>query len=143
MKATLTIRDLLAAAIFMAMSLFCAHAADTLSVQDAHKMALNGDVLLVDIRTPGEWRDTQIGSSAVPISMHNSGFLENLLSATGSDKSKPIALICATGGRSQWLQQQLTRRGYEKIYDVAEGMIGSPAGPGWLKAGLPTKPYVP
>ena len=118
-----------------------AGAAEILSAQQAHKMAEAGEVLLVDIRTPQEWRETKIGASAVPISMHNAGFLKNLQQAVGNDKSKPVALICATGGRSRWLQKELARRGYSSIYDVAEGMLSSPAGPGWLRAGLPTKSY--
>ncbi|MGI9372173.1 MAG: rhodanese-like domain-containing protein [Hyphomicrobiales bacterium] len=114
-------------------------AADKLSVQDAHKLAQTGEILLVDIRTPQEWRETKVGASAQTISMHSAEFLRNLESAIEGDKTKPIALICATGGRSQWLQAQLLRRGYTKIYDVSEGVLGSSAGPGWLKASLPLK----
>lgn len=131
------------AAFLCAFLLFApgAFAAEKLSVQKAHEMAEAGEILLVDIRTPKEWQETKIGASAVPITMHNAQFLRNLQKAVGNDKSKPVALICATGGRSSWLQKELARRGYSSIYDVAEGMLGSRAGPGWLKAGLPTKPY--
>ncbi|MGI9483189.1 MAG: rhodanese-like domain-containing protein [Hyphomicrobiales bacterium] len=137
------LQDQLLAALLFAFILYApmAFAAEKLSVRRAHEMAEADEILLVDIRTPKEWQETKIGASAVPITMHNAQFLRNLQKAVGNDKSKPVALICATGGRSSWLQKELARRGYSSIYDVAEGMLGSPAGPGWLKAGLPTKPY--
>ncbi len=112
-----------------------------MSVQDAHKAATDGDVLLLDIRTRGEWRQTGIGESALPVSMHESDFLAKLQSLTGGDKTRPVALICAVGGRSQALQRVLTRMGWSRIIDVSEGMMGSRAGPGWLKSGLPVKRF--
>jgi rhodanese-related sulfurtransferase len=145
MKTSRTCMHLFAAFTFLItmLAVTSAYSADKLSAKVASEKASKGDILLVDIRTPKEWRETKIGASAVPISMHEAGFLEKLLAATRSDKSKPVALICATGGRSSWLQGELTRRGYTKVYDVAEGMLGSRAGQGWLKVGLPTKLYSP
>ncbi|MEM8648739.1 MAG: rhodanese-like domain-containing protein, partial [Pseudomonadota bacterium] len=110
-----------------------------ISAADAHEQATKGEILLVDIRTHGEWRQTGLGASARPISMHKPGFIEKLAEAAGNDKSRKIALICATGGRSRWLQGQLTKYGFTNVVDVSEGMLGSAAGPGWLKTGLPVK----
>ena len=132
------LRILIVALSFAAMT-FAVQAAEKLSVQDAHKLAESGEILLVDIRTPQEWRDTKVAASAQTITMHNADFLKNLEMAIEGDKSKPIALICATGGRSNWLQSQLMSRGYTKVYDVFEGMLGSQSGPGWLKSSLPLK----
>ena len=118
-----------------------AWAAGKMSASDAHKLALSGDVLLVDIRTHGEWKQTGLGATALAISMHKPGFVDKLAEAAGQDKNKKIALICATGGRSNWLQGQLAKFGFTNVVDVSEGMLGSSAGPGWLKAGLPVKPF--
>lgn len=118
-----------------------AWATEKMSVADAHKQALSGEVLLVDIRTDGEWKQTGLGASALAISMHKPGFLEKLAEAAGQDKTKKIALICATGGRSRWLQGQLAKFGFTNIVDVSEGMLGSADGPGWLRTGLPVKPF--
>ncbi|MCG8434012.1 MAG: rhodanese-like domain-containing protein [Gammaproteobacteria bacterium] len=112
-----------------------------ISIQQAHKLALEGKLVLVDIRTPGEWRETGIGASAKPISMHKPKFLQKLTAAIGNDKSKSIALICATGSRSRWLQSQLAAYGYSNILDASEGMLGNRLGPGWIARGLPVKPY--
>lgn len=116
-----------------------AWASERMSAADAHERATKGDILLVDIRTDGEWKQTGLGASARPISMHKPGFIEKLIEAAGNDKSRTIALICATGGRSRWLQGQLTKYGFTNVVDVSEGMLGSAAGPGWLKTGLPVK----
>lgn len=118
-----------------------AWAAGRLSAADAHKQALQGELLLVDIRTHGEWKQTGLGATAKAISMHKPGFVDKLAEAAGQDKSRKIGLICATGGRSRWLQGQLAKFGFTNVVDVSEGMLGSPAGRGWLKAGLPVRPY--
>ena len=72
-----------------------------ISAQQAHDAAEKGDILLLDIRTREEWRETGIGESAQPVSMHERDFLDRLQSLTEGDKSKPVALICAVGGRSR------------------------------------------
>ena len=112
-----------------------------MSVQDAHRKALAAEILLVDVRTPGEWQDTGIGEGARAISMHRPGFITQLQALTGGDKTRPVALICARGGRSKKMSSQLRQLGYSNIIDVSEGMLGSRDGPGWLKAKLPTTPY--
>ena len=108
-----------------------------IDAQAAFKKAEAGELLLLDIRSPQEWKETGTGAGAKKVSMHQPGFLAKLDALTGSDKSKPVALICATGGRSNWLQGELAKRGYTNIIDVSEGMLGSSTGPGWLKRGLP------
>ena len=118
-----------------------AEQATSLSAARAHELARAGEVLLIDIRRPEEWRDTGIAESAKPVSMHEKGFVEKLLALTGGDRSKPLALICAAGVRSSFLQSQLSRLGFTSVIDVSEGMLGSAAGDGWLKVGLPVKSF--
>ncbi|MGB7241205.1 MAG: rhodanese-like domain-containing protein [Sulfitobacter sp.] len=108
-----------------------------LSVEDAYRRALNGEVVLVDIRRPDEWALTGIGVGAVPIDMRRDDFTDALLAATKGDTAIPVALICARGVRSRRMSIKLTKAGFANIIDVPEGMLGSGAGPGWLKRGLP------
>ena len=107
----------------------------------AHQRAASGDIVLIDIRTPEEWRETGVPASAQAITMHQEApkFLAALEAATKGDRSKPVALICRTGNRSATLQAELARVGYTNVIDVAEGVIGGRNGAGWLKAGLPVK----
>lgn len=112
-----------------------------MSPAEAHRKAVNGEILLLDIRSPGEWKRTGVGASARPVSMHEPGFMQKVEELTGGDKSRPVALICASGGRSSAMQERLGEAGYSNVVNVAEGMVGGRNGPGWFKAGLPVKPY--
>ena len=105
---------------------------------DAHAAAVAGRVILVDIRRPDEWRRTGVGEGAVPLDMRRDDFTEALLVQTGGRTDARVALICARGVRSRGLTARLTQAGFTSIIDVPEGMLGSGAGPGWLKRGLPT-----
>jgi len=113
-----------------------------MSAPDALAAAAKGEIVLVDIRTRDEWRRTGLAQPALAISMHEAGFVRNLARALGGDRAGKVALICATGGRSAHMQQILTTAGFTNVVDVSEGMIGSSAGPGWLRRGLPVKPWV-
>lgn len=117
--------------------------ATVITARQAHDLATSGKVLLVDIRTPGEWWQTGLAAPAVPITMHAPGFVQKIDAATGGDKSTPIALICAVGGRSARMQRVLAGAGYGNVMNVADGMLGSRYGPGWIQSGLPVKPYSP
>lgn len=104
----------------------------------AHKAALAGEIILVDIRRPDEWLETQVGEGAIGLDMRAENFVEILVSLREANPDKPIALICATGMRSGYVTTELTQRGFPGLIDVSEGMIGGADGPGWLKRGLPT-----
>ena len=116
-------------------------AAPLISAAEAFAAASAGELVLVDIRTPQEWRETGIGAPAHAISMHGADFFDRLAELIGPDRSRAIALICATGGRSAFMQFHLRGRGYTNVQDVGEGMLGGRSGPGWIRAGLPIKPY--
>ena len=105
----------------------------------AHTRAEAGKLVLIDVRTEEEWRETGIGTFAVPISMLDRAFLQKLDAAVGGDKTKPIAMICASGVRSAMVARALANYGFSRVYDVSEGMDGSRAGPGWLARKLPVK----
>jgi rhodanese-related sulfurtransferase len=118
-----------------------AFAGGALSVAEAHRQATAGTIVLVDIRRPDEWKRTGIGAGAHPIDMRRDDFIAALQRVAGADKDAAIALICARGVRSARLSNRLTEAGFTRIIDVPEGMLGSRAGPGWLKKKLPVEPY--
>ncbi|MEO0931960.1 MAG: rhodanese-like domain-containing protein, partial [Pseudomonadota bacterium] len=47
--------------------------------------------------------------------------------------------ICARGVRSARMTNRLTQAGLTQIIDIPEGMLGSFAGPGWVKRDLPIR----
>lgn len=93
-------------------------------------------VLLVDIRRPDEWQKTGIAKGAIPIDMRRDDFATAVLAARAF-AAQPVALICARGVRSRRMTVLLDEAGIAPIIDVPEGMLGSFAGPGWLKRDLP------
>lgn len=112
-----------------------------LSVAEAHAQAGRGDIWLIDIRRPDEWRRTGIGEGAHPIDMRRKDFTQVLHRVVQTAPDRPVALICARGVRSARFGKALISAGYDNIVDVPEGMLGSSAGPGWLRSGLPVRRY--
>ncbi len=107
------------------------------SAPDANK-ALRGDrIRLIDVRLRQEWAETGLAEGAWPISLHEPRFAERLFAARSLAEERPIAIICATGGRSGYVARELRSAGYTGFLDIAEGMLGSARGPGWIAAGLP------
>jgi rhodanese-related sulfurtransferase len=115
--------------------------AGLLHADDAYRRARSGNITLIDIRSPAEWRQTGVPRGAMAITMHNpdgiDAFYRAILAATGNDKQKPLALICAAGNRSRWAQKFLTDRGFTRVENVGEGLYGNGVHPGWLRRGLP------
>ncbi|MGR3501016.1 rhodanese-like domain-containing protein [Pseudaestuariivita sp.] len=114
-----------------------AHGGADLTPAQAHAAARAGDLLLVDIRRPDEWAATGVGEGAVPLDMRRRDFIDALRQLTGGDTGARIAVMCARGVRSDRMARRLAAAGFTQIVDVPEGMLGSRAGPGWIKAGLP------
>ncbi len=112
-----------------------------LSVSLAHEQAVAGEITLIDIRRPDEWRKTGVGEGAAPLDMRRKDFIEALSVLVDGDLDTPVALICARGVRSAKMSKRLSAAGFTRIIDVPEGMLGSRAGPGWLGSELPTHPY--
>lgn len=120
---------------------FSAMAQEKIDVATAFQKAQSGEILLLDIRTPREWKQTGIAPQATPLDMRSRTFGPELMSLIDSNRERPIALICATGGRSAYLAELMAGAGFTSVFDVTEGMIGSSAGPGWIDAGLPVAAY--
>lgn len=137
----LTRRTILLGCVAIATASPLSAASQKMTPRQAHEAAEAGQVVLLDIRTRSEWQQTGIGRSAHPVSMHEPDFLVRLNQLTAGDRARPVALICAVGNRSRAVQEALAGMGYSRIIDVPEGMIGGAHGPGWIKAGLPLKPY--
>ncbi len=113
-----------------------AHADSLIWGADKAVEALQKDeIILLDIRSPEEWSETGLPQGAWPVSLHQPGFGEKLGAIIRANEDKTIALICAVGGRSASVLSHLKGLGISNFVDVSEGMLGSKAGPGWIKRG--------
>lgn len=128
------------ACVLMALA---AHAEPDLSAAEAAAQVQSGKLLLIDIRTPPEWKETGVAKGATLLNMLHPqgapGFANALLEQVKGDRNAPIALICRTGNRTTQVQRYLQSAGFTQVYNVKEGMAGSAAGPGWVKRGLPVE----
>jgi len=114
---------------------------EAMSASEAYEAMKNGEIILVDVRTPNEWAKTGIGEGVHPISAADPNFLARLEELTGGDKSKKIGFICASGARSGQVQQILKQYGWENVVNVQDGMMGNRTSPGWIRSGLPVVPW--
>ena len=110
---------------------------EAMAPEAARAAAVAGDVVLLDIRRPTEWERTGVGEGAVPLDLRREDFTEAVDALLDGDRARPVALICARGVRSDRAAARLAQAGFSRVIDVPEGMLGSGAGPGWLRRGLP------
>jgi rhodanese-related sulfurtransferase len=105
--------------------------------QQAHDALVADRIKMIDVRSREEWAETGLAELAWPISLHEDRFSKRLFAARELANGRPVALICATGGRSGSVMRRLRQSGYDGFIDVSEGMLGSRRGPGWINSGLP------
>ena len=119
-----------------------ARAEPDLSAPQVFEALRQGRILVIDIRTPQEWRQTGVvpGAGRVDFYRGPEVLLDSVLRMVGGDRSAPIALVCRTGNRTAQAQKFLQAQGFTQVYNLKEGMIGSAAGPGWLQRRLPVEP---
>ena len=108
-----------------------------LNVQQTFAKMNEGSLVLIDVRTEQEWRQTGIAQGAAPISMLDAEFFDKLAAVQAANPGKTVAFICASGRRSAIVQAELARRGYRDVFSVYGGTTGSRDAPGWIAEGLP------
>ncbi len=114
-----------------------------MTADEASVRAEAGELALIDVRSPQEWRQTGVPKGARRVTIHDpgglKGFVDAMAAAVDGDLKKPIALICARGNRSTLAQKALSEAGFIRVFNIREGFIGGPYGPGWVKRGLPVE----
>lgn len=114
-----------------------------IAADEAHERAQAGEITIVDVRSPAEWRETGIATGARLATIHNRkgpmGFLEEMIALVEGDKSKPVAMICARGARSAAATAFLRGQGFTNVFDIGEGMLGRDERPGWIARDLPVE----
>ncbi len=107
----------------------------SIEVAEFKKLQKEG-VLVIDIRTAWEWKETGIieGSKKMTFLSEQGQplwadwFFE--LGKTLKDKSEPFIIYCAHASRTYQLGNYLAQAGFENIYDLKGGIEN-----GWIKAG--------
>ncbi len=89
---------------------------------------IDSKIPIVDIRTPGEWKETGIVKNSIPIVFFNeqggydvNAFLTELNAKV--DTTKPFAIICRTGSRTAVIGDFLSKELHYKVTNVKDGII--------------------
>lgn len=81
----------------------------------------NGEIVLIDVRDPGELADTGYAEGAInlPLSrLRSAANTKNAGHHIALSPDKPIALYCATGARSAQGLMILRKLGYSETYNI-------------------------
>jgi rhodanese-related sulfurtransferase len=139
---TLLLRPLIVTLALTA-TLITATAQDTplnITPVEAARLVADKKAILIDIRTPEEWKETGVAEGAHRLDMNDPMFTAKLSKIVEGDRTKPVALICRTANRTRTVQAALMQQGgYSRVINVEGGMIGNSADKGWIAHGLPVK----
>lgn len=104
---------------------FATGAVNLNSSQARALLAKNAKMVVLDVRTPEEYRQAHLkGSLLIPL-----GELGRRVQEIPRDR--PVLVYCAVGARSQTAASFLSSKGYRDVYNMADGIVG------WYKNGLP------
>lgn len=96
--------------------------------EEASQNLINSNIPIVDIRTPGEWKETGLLKGSIPIMLFDEkgnydlkDFLEKLNGAV--DTKKPFAIICRTGSRTSVLAPFLSQKLNYDVINIKSGIV--------------------
>ena len=108
---------------------FSLNASDQTKAQQTRPLAMDVDVkeftrlvkekpgLLLDVRTKGE-----VAKGAIPNSVNHDIFSDNFEAEIDKiDKTKPVYVYCASGGRSGEAMEIMNKKGFKEVYNLAGG----------------------
>ncbi len=110
----------------------------TIDVPEFEKLQKDG-LLVIDIRTAPEWKETGIIDGAKKITFFSEKgqpLLADWFFEVGhliKDKKTPFIIYCAHASRSKALGKGLDSMGFEHVYELKGGIEN-----GWIKAGKKT-----
>jgi phage shock protein E len=89
------------------------------SADEVMKIADKPDVVIIDVRTPGEVSNGYLKGTDYFIDINDAGFTEKI---DALDKSKTYVVICHSGARSARAANYMLDNGFDKIINMAGGM---------------------
>ncbi len=87
----------------------------------------NSDIIILDVRTPGEFKEGHIENS-VNIDLLGNDFKDNI---SKLDNSKTYLVYCKLGGRSSKASNILNDLGFRNVYNLNGGITD------WIAKGYP------
>lgn len=101
----------------------------TITPVESYSMLEEGDPLLLDVRTRGEYAAQHVpGSLLIPLNE-----LSSRLEEIADHKGRDVLVICRSGNRSRAASQILVDAGFTSVYNIDRGIIG------WVQEGFPVE----
>jgi thioredoxin 1 len=91
----------------------------SVTVDEFEKKLSGGDVQLIDVRTPEEFRQGYL-KGAINYNINSAEFEDQLLKV---DKNKPVMIYCLSGGRSSAAAELMAGKGFKQVYNMQGGII--------------------
>ena len=88
------------------------------NVEEFQNMIEKNGAQLIDVRTPAEYENGHI-KNALLIDYMSNDFKDKAFK--GLDKTKPVLVYCASGGRSAKSAKMYKDAGFEKVYNLLGG----------------------
>ena len=98
----------------------CGQATKDVTPTEAKAMIDKGSVVVVDVRTDGEWNAGHL-KDALHIDISSSDFEKKIKAI---EKNKTVVVYCAVGGRSSRAASSMTKMGFKKVYNMDGGYNG-------------------
>jgi len=92
---------------------------EDVTVEQFQNMIGKNGAQLIDVRTPGEYENGHI-KNALLINYMSSDFKDKAFK--GLDKTKPVLVYCASGGRSAKSAKMYKEAGFTKVYNLLGGI---------------------
>lgn len=84
------------------------------------KLESDDELILIDVRTPGEWQQTGVIPNSVLISSHE--VQNHVDKGLNLDQGKPVIVVCRSGMRSRRVTMNLIKQGID-AYNLSGGII--------------------
>ena len=98
-----------------------------LSVPEAVRLINDRDPIILDVRTPADFRKGHLlRARNAPVTK-----LDEHLGPFAKDKSKPVLVYCALGSNAVTAAERLRKQGFAEVYPLRGGLNA------WLGANLP------
>ena len=98
-----------------------------LNVDEYEKQISGDEVLIVDVRTPNEYKSGHI-EGAVLVDVTEGSFDQKIQEY---DKNQPVYIYCRSGSRSANAMRKMKAMGFTEVYDLRGGVMN------WSKNGKP------
>lgn len=115
-------------AVVLTTAVSCAQTRKDVDPVEAKKMIDKGQVVVIDVRTPGEWDGGHLKNAKL-IDISGATFEQQIAKL---DKSKTYVVYCAVGGRSSRAATLMAEKGFKTVYNMVGGYNK------WSALGYPT-----